>query len=75
MNSSKISSRRMTAILAVGVFVLGWCSLAIAVDRNEEIERGVVKIVVHSNPPDLLNPWQRAGVQTGTGSGVVICSR
>jgi len=32
----------------------------------------VVKIYVSANPPDLLSPWHKAGVELATGSGVVI---
>ena len=36
------------------------------------IESSVVKISVHSNPPNLLFPWQKAGTQSASGSGVII---
>jgi S1-C subfamily serine protease len=32
----------------------------------------IVKVYVRSNPPDLLSPWQRLGLQSSTGSGVIV---
>jgi len=39
---------------------------------QKAIESSVVKISVHSNPPNLLFPWQKAGTQSASGSGVII---
>jgi S1-C subfamily serine protease len=55
--------------------LLGFPALA-AKDPNKTaqkaIESGVVKISVHSNPPNLLFPWQKVGTQSASGSGVII---
>ena len=37
-----------------------------------DIESSVVKIMVYSNPPNLLSPWQKAGVEAASGSGVIV---
>ena len=36
------------------------------------IESSVVKVHVRANPPDLFSPWQKSGLQSATGTGVVI---
>ncbi len=41
-------------------------------DSSANIESSVVKIFVRANPPDLFSPWQKAGTQAYTGSGVII---
>ena len=41
-------------------------------DKQAAIESNVVKIFVQSNPPDLFSPWQKAGVESSTGSGVIL---
>ena len=38
----------------------------------KDLEASVVKVYVSANPADLLSPWQKAGVELATGSGVVI---
>lgn len=40
--------------------------------HGQEVESSVVKIIVHSNPPDLLSPWQKSGIEASSGSGVII---
>lgn len=36
------------------------------------VEDSVVKIFVRSSPPDLISPWQKAGMRKQIGSGVVV---
>jgi len=43
-----------------------------ATAAQKAVESSVVKIVTYSNPPDLLSPWQKAGVEQSGGSGVII---
>ncbi len=39
------------------------------------IESSVVKIIVRGNQPDLTSPWQKLGVESYSGSGVIIEGR
>ncbi len=41
-------------------------------DSPGDIEDSVVKVLVRSSPPDLVSPWQRAGMRKQTGSGVIV---
>ncbi len=41
-------------------------------DPPGAIEDSVVKIFVRSSPPDLISPWQRAGMRKQMGSGVIV---
>jgi S1-C subfamily serine protease len=60
--------------IAVALLVAAVTVVAAVSDeaRQRAVESSVVKIFVHSNPPDVLSPWQKAGTETATGSGVII---
>jgi S1-C subfamily serine protease len=63
----------MRLVLAV-VVAAGGCSSAAARDARTErmIASSLVKVDVTANPPDYQSPWQRVGVTSGSGSGVII---
>jgi S1-C subfamily serine protease len=65
----------MTRILLLSLLILAGNTLVTADDAatsTKDLEASVVKVYVSANPPDLLSPWQKAGVELATGSGVVI---
>ena len=65
----------MTRILLLSLLILAGNNLATAdgaSSSTKDLEASVVKVYVSANSPDLLSPWQKAGVELATGSGVVI---
>ncbi len=55
----------------IGVFLCATSS-AIANPSNLVIQRSIVKIMATHNYPDYQSPWQRKGIVSVTGSGVII---
>lgn len=39
---------------------------------EHSIESSIVRVLTYTNPPDFFSPWQRAGTQAFSGSGVII---
>jgi S1-C subfamily serine protease len=66
-----VLARSALAVLLVG------CSGASARDARTErwIASALVKVYVTSNPYDYQSPWQRSGIETSSGSGVIIEGR
>jgi S1-C subfamily serine protease len=67
---------RQSLAIALGLIVTAAGITLAAAKRHDggakDLEASVVKVYVSANPPDLLSPWQKAGVELATGSGVVI---
>jgi S1-C subfamily serine protease len=67
---------RKSAAVVLGLIVAAaGVTLAAAKQQDgntKDLEASVVKVYVSANPPDLLSPWQKVGVELATGSGVVI---
>ncbi|UCF30452.1 MAG: trypsin-like peptidase domain-containing protein [bacterium] len=69
--------RPTTLLIPLAVFIVtaaGPTSTALA-GRDaefEEVRRSLVKVYTRSNPPDVRNPWQKLGITSTSGSGVVI---
>ncbi len=65
-------------VLPLGPFALlaavTACHPATAGDARLErlVGLALVKVYVTANPPDVQSPWQRAGIQSATGSGVIL---
>ena len=74
MSSNRIhlgASRCLVLLVAVTVCGLFVGSVE-AKDEARALGGSIVKVYVRSNPPDLLSPWQRLGLQSSTGSGVIV---
>ena len=56
------------------LLLLTSCQTAEARDARVErmIATSLVKVYVTANPPDYQSPWQRGGIESSTGSGVII---
>ena len=73
---------KIRAVVCFSLFVAGVVAVLVgamtsAAATPEEaarrpVESSVVKVFVHSNPPDILSPWQKTGTETATGSGVIV---
>lgn len=65
--------KRASTAVAIALSVL-FAAASTATDGSppRAIESSVVQIIAHSNPADLLTPWQRAGADLSTGSGVIL---
>jgi S1-C subfamily serine protease len=64
----------MKAVAALVLAAALGCTSAAARDARTErmIAAALVKIYVTANPPDYQSPWQRVGVLSATGSGVIV---
>lgn len=70
---NKLYRVSITASIVLVTFLSSFNYSAIAGDTEiEEVPTSLVQIFVQSNPVDLDFPWQRQGVESSSGSGVVI---
>ena len=72
---SRPTVRFRFVLLLTFVSLVGAVALAATISKKatqRAVESSVVKIFVHSNPPDMLSPWQKAGTESATGSGAIV---
>lgn len=53
-------------------FINAGATAAAANPSNQTIQNSIVKIMATHNHPDYRSPWQRKGINSVTGSGVII---
>ncbi len=66
----RVSTVALLAVLTSSVLLS--CPAAAGAARTEEVPSSLVQVFVQSNPVDLASPWQRLGVESSGGSGVII---
>jgi S1-C subfamily serine protease len=58
-------------VILVGIFIM-FANPAAANPSKQTIQNSIVKIMATHNHPDYQSPWQRKGIISVTGSGVII---
>ncbi|RMG42608.1 MAG: serine protease [Acidobacteria bacterium] len=63
---------RRGCAIAVWLVLAAGASVAQVLPADDTILPAVVRIDVYVDPPDLLSPWQKAGVEHVTGAGILV---
>jgi len=77
MTSLRSDRDRFRGLGLLALALLAWCvpgkaTAAEPAPAQPSVAGSVVKVSVHANFPDLLSPWQKAGMESSTGSGVIV---
>jgi S1-C subfamily serine protease len=65
----------IVSVVTVTSFSSSIQPVAAGASNAEEVPSSLVQIIVQSNPVDLSSPWQKQGVESASGSGVIIAGQ